>query len=327
MVLAKRTLIYFVADANYLQVTLVVAFQAAQSLGGRDDVDIVIYTHDIADDLFTQISAYAAPRGVRLVSYHSTIQNHVARLDFGKQHLSPTALGRLEVATAIPDHYDKIIYLDGDMQVLGDIGPLIDLTPPEGSLLGCVDSTYVCAVPSGELARNAQPYLESIGVADRAHYYNSGLVYARRADWQRIAQAALTFILDHGDLCRYHDQSAINAVARGAYLPIHPRYNYGPIYEDVHAPFRPVIYHFMGPHKPWAPSAPFGPALAEPYLRLKAELPCLPVTRATPALRPKLNVWSLPEIARHAARHWQLRKYLRNERFFDMTATSVKRAA
>lgn len=289
----EQTLIYFVTDLNYLQVTLVAAQQARHWTSACADVDVVIYTHDIVPELMDQVTAWARPRGIALIPYHTALDKEVARLDFTRNHLSPAALGRLEVAGTIPDTYGRIIYLDGDMQMVGDITPLVDMVPPEGRLLGCVDSSYACALPMGEMARKAKPYLATIGVPDMHHYYNSGLVCARLGDWKRVAGAALAFILDHGERCLHHDQSAINAVAHEAYLPLHPRYNYGPIYRDVHAPFGPVIFHFMGPLKPWTPSNPFGAALAQPYRALKEALPALPETRASAVAAPsRLSAWA-----------------------------------
>lgn len=84
-------------------------------------------------------------------------------------------------------------------------------------------------------------------------YYNSGLLYADLATWKTFGELALTFFAANMKLCRYHDQSALNAVAHEHMIPLSARWDFQqPMrawgFDDE---IRPRMYHFNGRQKPW----------------------------------------------------------------------------
>lgn len=308
----RRRLIYFFSDYNYLPATLVVAAQIADALRHRNDFDVIVFVQSSNDDL-SAIENFAKSRGVQVRAWSSQLAI-ADKLDFSA-HVSAASLGRLVVASHVSSEYESVIYLDGDIQVCGNIERLLDAHPPAGRLLACVDSIAVCVNPEGAHGKSLCAYMGKLGVAKLTSYFNAGVLIADSATWCDIAKAAMQFIAEKPELCLYHDQSALNAVARDIWQPIHPRFNYGPTYEEIGAPFRPALYHYLGPRKPWAPSRPFGKKAATCYDDIGRSLPLLPPMIVSQDLGPLPSRYRPANAIRSLLRRRRLASYIRDTVF------------
>lgn len=166
-------------------------------------------------------------------------------------HVSAETNFRLEITSLKPE-LDKILFLDADLIVNTDISVLWDM-----------DITDYCAacVPD---APNYKGYNESFRLqADLKEYYNTGvclmnLKQCRQNDITRRMEAALR---SHADILRYPDQDLLNIGFNDCVLSLPPFWNiqvtafgdwfYPPeIIQQISE--NPFIFHYAGPHKPWA---------------------------------------------------------------------------
>jgi len=148
---------------------------------------------------------------------------------------------------------EKLLYLDCDMIVLGDLGPLF------AQELG----DKIFAVVS-DLFGSARACAKGFGL----QYFNSGMLLFNIPAWKanQCLEKALEFTRGRftelfAGKKHYGDQDILNIVFQGNVQYVHPKYNAvnplflrrcdfrGKIFEEAHK--QPVILHFAGGTKPW----------------------------------------------------------------------------
>lgn len=158
---------------------------------------------------------------------------------------SGAVLHRLSLPHLLPASIDKVIYLDGDVIVRGDIGELWDIDLGDHLALAVAESTDT----SGD-------------------YFNAGVLVMDIAGWrdQNIGEQALDYLENHRELCPFMDQDALNHVLGPAIGNLPPMWNqlvqmysdaaighpYGR--DDILTARRdPRIVHYSMRPKPWEP--------------------------------------------------------------------------
>ena len=161
-----------------------------------------------------------------------------------------------------PDVGGRIVYLDVDMLVLGDLGPLFDMD---------LGDAVAAAVIEGE-RRRFQNLLRCGWPEEAGNYYNNGtmVVDLDRHRAERIPERIVAWYAKHKDVAIRADQDAQNAVFGARITPIHPRWNYNdgwlsriirttpfaktlraqPLRDVLEAILDPGIIHYIS-RKPW----------------------------------------------------------------------------
>lgn len=114
-------------------------------------------------------------------------------------YLSFDAYVRIWVATFYGEETKKVLYLDADIIVLGDVAELFD-TNLEDAVLG--------AVPIPWFDRNHLP-----GYKREYGYFNSGVLLLNMARWRErnVQQRVISYIVEHSKILHDPDQDALNA--------------------------------------------------------------------------------------------------------------------
>jgi lipopolysaccharide biosynthesis glycosyltransferase len=269
-------LVVFVTDTGFLVPSLVAAKQLVNQ-GIHKIADIVIYTVNIDNDLLTSLSRHAGNQHIRFESLPYELFAPPSDITFHKNHVPVTSLARLSLQEVIDPKYENIIYIDGDVQIVGDVSGLINYRVPDGKIFAGRGSAWL---DSGSSSINMTPdnYMKNLGNLSPDEYFNAGVLAFRRETWQHAAPKALKFFFDNSEACLRHDQSALNAIFKGNIINFPPKYNFHSVYADLHVQNRyaPSIIHFTGPKKPWGPAlAPWGRRFQKSYLDLVAEQPNL----------------------------------------------------
>lgn len=325
----------FVTDRGYIAQALIAASQLAAQPDVAAIADIIIYLIDIPEDEQSAIQAALAPArfNFRFLDSRRFIPDSVDRLP--ELHCPSSTLGRLAVEAEIPDQYETVIYIDGDVQIVGPVVELIAQDCPPDTLLAGADR-----LDSGGRYANPQSYLKGIGVDRVENYFNAGVMMASRAAWRTFTGQALRFLAENPERCKHHDQSALNAVVGSRRRMIHPCYNYTTwfLLADLDHTIRPRIVHFTGPIKPWnTTNGPWDPCYRQVYVDFLKDYPYFArylTINASRNIDPKYLTGSvlmrarrIAKTAKEAVEHrWQarlLKRFL--QRTFSHTAPSSRR--
>ena len=163
---------------------------------------------------------------------------------------SKITYARLLIPEILPTQFERVLYLDTDVLVLGDLRPLMEADLGDKST-GAVTDDLDPLRASGRA-----PELTHMDVA---RYFNSGVLLMDLRRWRerRIAERALEYLRVHSD-ARFPDQDALNVACDGDWLALPALANYqGHRRQDLgqlDSETRPIVAHFVTGEKPWIPA-------------------------------------------------------------------------
>lgn len=172
-------------------------------------------------------------------------------------HIKIAAYFRIMLPYIIPEGINKILYLDCDLIVRGNLGTIWEEE---------ITNYAVGAVPN--MSFHDIRIYNRLGYDMKKGYFNSGILLINLAYWRShdITTQTLNYIRDFPEKCIYWDQDALNYVLQDVkkYLPIKCNVQttyYHPIekllidryyWEEIERSVRnPLILHYSSPDKPW----------------------------------------------------------------------------
>jgi len=264
----RSACVAFVCDEGYLFPTLVAAVQARRHApAARADVAVCAI-----GDASAAIAAFAPVFELYGISFllrpRSALEGQ--GIHFARLHLPRLIGGR----------YREFLYLDGDIQVTGDLASLLDVDLSATGIAASRDPMSYVADLGGSLSSAQGSYFSAIGIPRAAvrRYFNSGVVYATADFWRRTAPACLEIVAKADKGTRFPDQDALNMVVGGNYTRVSSAWNF-PYFLRLWRRFRDApcrIAHFMSNPRPWQLNCPpWGRSGTQPYLDMLAEHPQL----------------------------------------------------
>ncbi len=168
---------------------------------------------------------------------------------------------RLFCEDLVPPSVRRLIYLDIDLIVLGDLAELwkMDL---KGDMAGAVQGLLGRKV-SGE--HGIEGY-EKYSLSPEQPYFNTGVMLFDLEQWRRnqIGAKLRSLLLKDGQILRYKDQDVINIVLANSICPLPPEWNQTPFiyhFQQSESPLgetehqrtlnNPKIIHYATAIKPW----------------------------------------------------------------------------
>jgi lipopolysaccharide biosynthesis glycosyltransferase len=249
-----KRLILLTSDRSFVLPTLIACTQILEQAGMRQLADAMIVTTDLNIRELELLSETASQMGVDVRQL--TLKTELNNLHFNKTHVPISTLTRLYTPELIDTKYDHVVYIDGDVQIVGEIQPLVCYDVPKGKLLAAPDRFVLGGMSFGwraESWREDLSYLSSLGIDKPSEYFNAGVLAASRNTWSSACEEALDFFKRNSQLCKFHDQSALNAVCKGETIKLSPAYNFHTSLRQIGAEdfLSPRIIHFTGADKPW----------------------------------------------------------------------------
>lgn len=243
-------------DENYLMPT----FATALSADVHTTAPVFIFVVNSRPGWARQFDNAVAGTGIRIVAAHLPQFDEAARFHRDR-YLPPIALARFWIDRVLEPGIDRFLYIDGDTMVDAGLDALLASRPPAGRIMATPDAMHMFMNEWSRGKKHDIAYLNGLE-CDPDDYFNSGVIYTSREAWNNIVPKALDFLMDHPELCRSSDQSALNHAARGRVAMLPLAYNYQSEHMMVLDPrkngFSPTIWHFTGGPKPWdAPGWPW----------------------------------------------------------------------
>lgn len=241
--------IFFSTDDNYLPY-LDVAIRSLIKNASKDyKYRIVILNTGLVREKMDKIKKLANENFIiNFVDISHSIEDIKHQLR-NVYHFGLASYYRLFIEQLFPE-YDKILYLDCDIVVLGDISKLYHTDMEENAVAGVVEQ-FILHSPVFSLYTN-----EAVGI-DSEHYINSGILLMDLAKLremkmeEKFVELLTTYNFDVID----PDQAYINYLCKDKikYLPV--EWNRTPI-ETVNCE-KPQIIHYALGIKPWQKNSIF----------------------------------------------------------------------
>lgn len=161
-------------------------------------------------------------------------------------HWTSAAYYRLLFPVLVPTSCTRLLYLDTDTLVTGDLGPLFH-TDLKGHPVGAVYDNWVGTAPQ-------------LGITEEGQYFNSGMMLMDLEQWREknISAQVFAYLEKYPERIRFVDQCGLNAVLAGNWCQLEWKYNvlHARVPESMSAKQRKqfiqdkVILHFTM-DRPW----------------------------------------------------------------------------
>ena len=264
------------ADDNYVKPLAVTLFSAANSLRAGSRLNVLLMDGGLKESSW---------HGLKETFADVPIDIHVIRPDLNavsdlmtSHHITKTAYLRLLAGKWLPESINKVIYLDSDVLVRGDLNELWEYELGDHYCLAVPDIAcpHVDARLGNSNFKKSSPYLASLspiqnwkelGLAPEGSYFNSGVMVLNIDRWRRenIETKLLSCLRNNAKFVWCWDQYALNVVFAGQWGKLPLRWNQGAhVFEfpdHDHLPvcpeqYRemladPAIIHFTTEWKPW----------------------------------------------------------------------------
>jgi len=179
------------------------------------------------------------------------------------EHISLSTYYRI-LAPKLLEKYDKLLYLDSDLVVDGNISDLWEID---------IEDYAIAAVREESLQANE----ERLGIPKYHKYFNAGVLLMnskmlREGDYEEII---MDYLYKNKEILLFSDQDALNAILYNKWYEISEKWNYHNYFVDIRNSNlekikldKPVIIHYTGPIKPWDKEE--GSVLKNIYLKYEA---------------------------------------------------------
>ncbi len=245
------TAICLTPDRRFFGPALCVASQII-GCGLPEDADLFLVCEDIdVWPRFEELDQALRSRLELLVISFGEVTRHLPTNDNGERAITR----RLFLDRVLPARYDRIIPVDSDLMIVNEgLRPLIALDL-EGAVLAAATDMISYMDFGGHLREEFQAYRAALGMAPETLYFNNGLTVIDRALWSKnqMGERTLRFIGENPGICLRFEQSALNALLKGKFTRLSPRFNFmGDFMRlDLEDEVRPNVFHFVNRPKPW----------------------------------------------------------------------------
>lgn len=203
--------------APYAGISITSLFENNRS---ADAINVYILGFGLSDDYRNRLSRTAQKYGRNMIFLDPAgISSYIDRLDMPSYRGASVAAARLFVADYLPEGIDRIIYLDSDTLIVGDITSLVN-----EDMDGCPVAMVADSV--------ARKYKTFIGFADTEVYHNAGMILYDLGRWRelRCTERILEHIVNVRKNYEALDQDLINIVLKGQIKTILPAYDLQPFH-------------------------------------------------------------------------------------------------
>ncbi len=243
--------IFVVTDAGFAFPTIAAALEIRAKTPAHI-ADIRFVTVGFEPHILERLRHWLVPLGIDIDVLDPVTLDGIDFQAF-KGGITATTLARFVMLDCVPDHYERILYIDGDVWPTGPLAELLTADLPENSFAAAEDRSFFWRTETSSAGRTTRAYYDALGIRQDDGYFNAGIILSSSAAWRTICGEAFDFFKANQERCRYYDQSALNAIAGRRRLRLNAVWNYQQDYAEWEVSPRqpPRLVHFCGRYKPW----------------------------------------------------------------------------
>jgi lipopolysaccharide biosynthesis glycosyltransferase len=202
-----------------------------------------VLTGGLANDNTQALNnAVSGSHKITLYNVDTKTVNALPLSDRFADRLSAATYYRLLLPDLLPDEVEKVLYLDADMIVRGDIEPLLS-----------IDLTHNVAAVVADISHSRGSLPSDIGMRN-SEYFNAGMLLINLPAWrqQQISQRCLSLLAGER-VWPCNDQDVLNIVLEEQCIFVESIWNWQLIKPQIQRYERsePMIVHYNGAEKPW----------------------------------------------------------------------------
>ena len=245
-------------------VTIAVCADEAFALNGT--IAVLSASHNLASE--SRIFAYLVDTGIsdpvrrrmeRVLEHHSVkyawLDVDQALLDSlplpPASWLSKATFARILLPESVPSCVRRLIYLDSDTLITGDLTELAKTQIDNNCAAACSGIKY----PAVSYCRSSAVLCE-LGMQPDDRYFNAGVMLMNTSNWRDlgITNRAIALVREFGRSFVYADQDALNIALREQWVALDPSWNVAtPVFSSAAAKgevagIKAKIIHFTGPN-------------------------------------------------------------------------------
>lgn len=248
----------FATDDNYVKPTAVAIMTVLVS-NSESSFSIYIITQSLTEEnkgiLKSVVQNYSSKSRIEFCVLSGTLVDSFSSTVKKEDHVTLATYLRLFIPSLLPESVDKILYLDGDIICAVSLAELYSTNLDGFSMAASHDER---TEDDENFARLDYP---------KKNGYAAAGVLLINVDWWRknnVQKKTLDFVQKHKELCKWHDQDALNKVLNGTIKFCRIKYNtYEQLFENGNnypqsfddeikeATENPMIIHFCSGRKPW----------------------------------------------------------------------------
>ena len=237
--------IFFAIDDAYTPL-LAVALQSLIDNASKNYYYCIKVLHtDVQENHVKQIKKYESENvNIEFVDLNYYI-NKVKDKLYTRDYYTNTTYFRLFLPELYPQ-YDKVLYLDSDIIVVGDISELYNTD---------MGTNLVAAAPDDIIQKNKvfQDYAELVvGVAKYQHYFNAGVLLMNLDELRKFNfQEKFLYLLEKIKFAVAQDQDYLNRLCKGRVTLVSHDWDVMPYVNDETRPEDIKLIHYNFAYKPW----------------------------------------------------------------------------
>ena len=247
--------VVFCFNDNYMLGAYITIFSMLENANKSTKYEIYIIYSELSKENMEKLNAFKDIYNIKI--NYINVGN-----DFNNAHtihyISKETYYRLLIPWLIKD-IDKILYLDCDLIIDGDLQDLYNLDIQDSLIAGSIATSFILTV------EKVYPnFFDNLGV-NKLQYINAGILIINS---KKFREMNLLDLLLNESKKEYHfsDQDILNIVCKNKKYIFNPKYNnccyslnffdnkYSDFidindFKDYY--FDPIIFHYVGEHKPW----------------------------------------------------------------------------
>lgn len=241
----KEIPIFFAIDDKYIPF-FAVALKSLMENASKDYKYLIKVLHtDVEEQHMEQIKKYENQNfNIEFVNLNYYIEKVQDKL-YTRDYYTNTTYFRLFLPELYPQ-YDKVLYLDSDIIVLGDISELYNTD---------MGTNLVAAAPDDIIQTHKvfRDYAELVvGVAKYQHYFNAGVLLMNLDELRKFNfQEKFLYLLEKVKFAVAQDQDYLNRLCKGRTTLISHDWDVMPYVNEETKPEDIKIVHYNFAYKPW----------------------------------------------------------------------------